>query len=346
MLDVRRMQVLRSVVASGSITAAAQALGYTPSSVSQQITTLQREVGLQLVERVGRGIRLTAAARLLADHADQLFAQLNAAEQALEDHRHARATRLRVEYFDTAGQALIVPAITALTQQNPEMHIDLRLQPDPMPGPRISRGDVDLALTVAETPTTCDGVSWAHVLDDRFDAVLPVDHPLAARPVLDLLDLADLPWVSHEWPLGPCSRHVKDACTVQGFTPTYKVECDEIITAQGLIAAGLGIGVMPRMGLATLHPDVVAVPLRQPAPRRRIHMLTATDAPESVKIFSRLLINVASEAVNAEPSDSYRRLALATSSDRQHPPSLTEPHPAHSEIKVDPARHCRRVVTG
>lgn len=281
MLDVRRLQVLRSVVATGSVSGAAQALGYTPSSISQQISLLQREVGVQLLEHVGRGIRPTAAARLLDQRACAVFEELSRTEQALEDYRRQRRTRLRVEYFSTAGRSLVVPAVAALTRTHPDVQVELRLQPDGDPTRRVSLGEVDLALAVTELPVPADGVTWTHLLDDPFDVVLPVGHPLGAESEVALTDLAEIPWVTHEWPLGTCSRRVLEACSAAGFTPQYRVECNDVDTAMGLVAAGLGIGVMPRLGLVRPHPDVVIRSLRRPVPTRRVHVLHGSSFHES-----------------------------------------------------------------
>lgn len=281
MLDVRRLQVLRSVVATGSVSGAAQALGYTPSSVSQQISLLQREVGVQLLEHVGRGIRPTAAARLLDQHAGTVFEELSRTEQALADYRSGLRARLRVEYFSTAGRSLVVPAVAALTRTHPDVRVELRLQPDGDPTRRIGLGEVDLALAVSELPLPADGVTWTHLLHDPFDVVLPGGHPLAAEPEVALTDLAGLPWVTHEWPLGACSRRVLEACSAAGFTPQYRVECNDVDTAMGLVAAGLGIGVMPRLGLVRPHPDVVVRALRDPVPTRRVQVLHGSSLHES-----------------------------------------------------------------
>ena len=114
MLDVRRMQVLRAVVSSGSVTAAAARLGYTPSAISQQVAALEREAGTALLERVGRGVRPTAAGLLLTEYADAISRQVSEAETALADLRDGQTGRLSVRYFATAGSALVAPAVARL----------------------------------------------------------------------------------------------------------------------------------------------------------------------------------------------------------------------------------------
>src|SRR4051812_19474935 len=119
MLDVRRMQVLRAVVTSGSITAAAANLGYTPSAVSQQVAALERQAGIPLLERVGRGVRPTAAGALLTEHAAIIGRHVADAELAIADLRAGRTGRLAVRYFATAGDTLIPPALAALRREHP-----------------------------------------------------------------------------------------------------------------------------------------------------------------------------------------------------------------------------------
>ena len=135
MLDVRRMQVLRAVVTSGSITAAAANLGYTPSAVSQQVAALERETGIALLERVGRGIRPTAAGSLLTEHAAIIGKHLAEAEVALNDLRAGRIGRISIRYFATAGRTLVPPAVANLRAEHPGVRVDLKLtEPDdPMP---------------------------------------------------------------------------------------------------------------------------------------------------------------------------------------------------------------------
>lgn len=176
---------------------------------------------------------------------------------------------------------MVVPAVAALTRTHPDVQVELQLQPDCDPTRRVSLGEVDLALAVAELPVPAEGVTWTHLLDDPFDVVLPAGHPLTAESEVTLTDLAEIPWVTHEWPLGTCSRRVLEACSAAGFTPRYRVECNDVDTAMGLVAAGLGIGVMPRLGLVRPHPDVVIRALRSPVPTRRVHVLHGSSLGES-----------------------------------------------------------------
>lgn len=270
MLDVRRLQVLRAVVTSGSVTAAAANLGYTPSAVSQQIGVLEKEAGIALLERFGRGVRPTAAGRLLTEHAAVIGRQVAEAETALADLRAGRTGRISVRYFATAGAELVAPALARFRTEHPGVRVDLRIA-DGAP----DDGEADLTLVVRPRgggpDAAGDGLRLVHLLDDPYRAVLPKGHPLAdRRTAVDLAELAGEPWVGSERP-GPCLDAVLDACAAAGFAPDIAVECEEYATAQGFVAAGLGVSLVPLTGLGSRHPHVVVRKVRGPEPVRSIH---------------------------------------------------------------------------
>ncbi|MFI1396117.1 LysR family transcriptional regulator [Streptomyces sp. NPDC020681] len=270
MLDVRRMQVLRAVVTSGSVTAAAANLGYTPSAVSQQVAALEKQAGTALLERVGRGVQPTAAGRLLTEHAAVISKNIAEAETALADLREGRTGRLAIRYFATAGATLVAPALAALRRTHPGVKVDLKLIDPQDPLPEVKQGRADLAVVVQPVDRPRDGVRLVHLLDDPYNAVLPKGHRLAAQRVIDLADLADEAWVGSEWP-GPCLDVVLNACGAAGFSPGFVVESEDYATAQGFVAAGLGISLIPRTALGSRHPGVVVRRVRGPEPVRGIH---------------------------------------------------------------------------
>jgi DNA-binding transcriptional LysR family regulator len=272
MLDVRRLQVLRAVVTSGSVTSAASNLGYTPSAISQQLATLEREAGTPLLERVGRGVQPTAAGRLLTEHAAIISKNLTDAETALKDLREGRTGHLSVRYFATAGVALVPPSIARLRKDNPGVQIDLKLVDPEDPLPDVESGKADVAITVfPRTNPPRRGIRLIHLMDDPLRAILPRGHRLAGKRVLDLAELADEPWVGNEWPPGPCAELIANSCAAAGFTPGYAVESEDYATSQGFVAAGLGITLVPRLGLDTIHSGVVVRRVRRPEPLREIY---------------------------------------------------------------------------
>ncbi|GAA3134161.1 LysR family transcriptional regulator [Planomonospora alba] len=278
MLDVRRLQILRAVVTSGSVTAAAANLGYTPSAISQQMAALEKEAGTPLLERVGRGVQPTAAGRLLTEHAAVISRQLAEAEAALADLRAGRTGQLTIRYFATAGAALVAPAVAWLRTQHPGVRIDLKTTDPEDPLPEVTQGRADLAIVVASRNRRYDGVRLVHLLDDPYRAVLPSGHRLTAKRVLDLTDLAEEPWVRSERP-GPCLDALLDGCAAAGFSPSFAVESEDYPTAQGFVAAGLGLSLIPSMGLTNRHPGVVIRKVRNPEPVRAIHAAVREASP-------------------------------------------------------------------
>ncbi|WP_156757846.1 LysR family transcriptional regulator [Actinokineospora pegani] len=291
MLDVRRLQVLRAVVTSGSVTAAAANLGRTPSAISQQIATLEKEAGLPLLERVGRGVRPTAAGRLLTEHAAVLGRQLAETETALADLRAGRTGNLSLRFFASAGAALVPPALAKLRAEHPGVRVDLKLVDARDPLPEVVDGRADLAISVHSHPAPPRGVEFVPLLDDPYRAVLPRGHRLAGKRVIDLAELAEEQWIDAECSPGPCRRIVLDACASAGFTPDFAVDGADFATTQGFVAAGLGVALIPRMGLGAVHPGVVVRRIAKPEPVRGIYAAVreaSRDQPAMVSLIEAL----------------------------------------------------------
>jgi DNA-binding transcriptional LysR family regulator len=300
MLDVRRMQVLRAVISSGSITAAARNLGYTPSAISQQLSTLEKEAGTELLERVGRGVRATPAGMLLSEHAEVMSAQLSKAESALTELKEGRTGRLAIRYFATAGAALVPPAVAAIRREFPGIRLDLKLIEPAPPMRDVESGDADVAIVVfPQRDRPANGVQLVHLLNDPYRVVLPRTHRLARKRILDLAELAEESWISTEGPPGPCRDIMLNACGAAGFAPNFAVESEDYQTAQGFVAAGLGVSLIPELGLGTPHPGVVVRKLRRPEPVRSIHAAVAAHAREQPALLRLLeVMREASAAVS------------------------------------------------
>ena len=275
MLEAHRLRVFRAVVASGSINGAAANLGYTSSAVSQQLTALQRETGLTLVERRGRGIEPTAAGLAFADQAGPVLEQLAALESVAGDLRAGRVGRLTISYFASAGAAWIPPIIGTISKEYPALRIDLRL----IELAGESSRPPDLEVFVAGPPVTSDrdqrsshtsGYDVDVLLEEPYLVVLPVDHALAGRPAIDLVELQDERWVDNDVSRGPCREMMLTACAAAGFTPTFHIETHDYPSALAFVAVGVGITVLPRLGTLALPPGVVAIPVVRPVPMRRV----------------------------------------------------------------------------
>src|ERR671928_469825 len=196
MLDVRRMRVLREVAQRGSFSAAAEALSFTQSAVSQQIAALEREAGTVLVERSARGVRLTEAGEAVVRHTDAILARLAEAEAELEAIAGLRGGRLRMAAFESAGATLMPLAIAAFSKRHPAVELSMALLEPEDSLPQLRAGELDLALTFdSHGGASVDGIALQHLLDDPMYLVVPRDHPLARKRHLRLADLADEAWI-------------------------------------------------------------------------------------------------------------------------------------------------------
>ncbi|RII17831.1 HTH-type transcriptional regulator CatM [Streptomyces sp. YIM 130001] len=272
MLDLRRLLVLRSVVTSGSVSAAAASLGYTPSAISQQIAALEKEAGTALLERAGRGVRPTEAGRLLTGYAETLSRTAAEAERSLADLREGRTGRVAVRYFGSAGAALMAPTLALMRRDHPGIRVELAVSDPHDPLPQVKAGRADLALVVApqEPSYVPAGVRLVPLLEDPYRLVLPPEHRLAGRRTIALAELADEPWVSGERSADPCLALVLTACAAAGFTPDFAVQSGDYAAALGFVTAGLGVALIPAMALRGDRTDVVVREIRGPAPVRSI----------------------------------------------------------------------------
>ncbi len=265
-MDLRRLRALQAVVETGSVTAAAEQVGYTPSAVSQHITILERETGAVLFERVGRGIRPTEAGLLLAEHARDLLSKVAEAEAAIMALQRGHVGTLRVVSFPTAGASLIPPALATVRRELPQLDVALKVAERDDSIPLLRQGEADVVVTVedfAAGEAPHDGLSWVHLLDDPYRLVLPRGHRLAGRRVIDLVEMADENWVETMCSIGCCHEATIKAFRNAGFEPHRTVEADEYWPAQGFVAAGLGVAIIPSLGLGVLHDSVVVRRLRR-----------------------------------------------------------------------------------
>jgi DNA-binding transcriptional LysR family regulator len=277
MLDMRRLQALHAAVSTGSVKDAAARLGYTPSTISQHIAALERETGTALMEPAGRGVRPTAAGRLLAGHAAGLLDRVAEAEAELAALNAGEIGVLRLASFATAGAQLIPPALARVRTALPDLEITLRVAERDEALGMLRGGLLDLAVieTHAISAGTDGGLTLLPLLSDPFRIVVPRGHRLAAKRVVALSDTAAEPWINIRCEIGCCRDVTSAAFQEAGFTPRRVVEADEYWAAQGFVAARLGLALIPALALGVLH-DGVAVRRLHRASQPERHVLAAT----------------------------------------------------------------------
>lgn len=286
------MQVLRAVVSSGSVSAAATNLGYTPSAISQQLTALEKEAGTPLLEKVGRGLRPTPAGSLLAERAGKIAEVVSATEAELADIRAGRTGLLRVRFFHTAAVGLIPPAVARFRATHPEVQLDLRMQEAELFDDVVA-GETDLSvIVVGETAPQRRGVRLVHLADDPYRVVLPESHPMAGQDRVDLARLSGESWINSAVTSGDiCSVLLREAYASAGFTPHVALETDGSYSAQGFVAAGIGVALLPSLGLDVVHPGVEIRPVANPEPVRRLYAAvreTVADRPATTAFLACL----------------------------------------------------------
>jgi DNA-binding transcriptional LysR family regulator len=306
MLHVGRLRVLAEVVGRGSFSGAAEALSYTQSAVSQAIARLEAETGTTLVIRDRQGIRPTAAGATLVEHADTIFAQIDAAETDLAAVLGVRIGRLRMASFPSAGATLMPLAIATFREAHPDVSLTLAEGEPEEIAPRLRAGEFDLALLfefpgVRERPGA--GLRTVGLLEDPMHVALPAAHPLADKRALTLSDLRGEDWVQTS-ESSPCARHVVRSCLAAGFEPHVTFESDDYETVQGLVAAGVGVALIPRLALTRVRPEIVVRELAPRSPERKVVAATAAGpgvAPAAATMI-RLLSDVARRYTDAHLS--------------------------------------------
>jgi DNA-binding transcriptional LysR family regulator len=281
MLNVGRLRVLTEVARRGSFSGAADALSYTQSAVSQQVATLEAEAGMTLLERQARGVRLTVAGQALVKHAEGILARLEAAEEEIAAIAGLRAGKLRMASFPTAGATLMPLAIATFRSSYPDIELTLAEGEPEEIAPRLRAGEFDLALLFQfdEPEDGMEGVTRVDLLEDPMYLALPREHPLAGKEGLRLEDLHGEAWVqtSRE---SPCARHVVRSCHAAGFEPNVAFESDDYQTVQGLVAAGVGVALIPELALSVVREDIA---IRSLAPSPPIRQVIAA-APADVRL--------------------------------------------------------------
>ena len=274
MLDVRRLQMLRAVAREGSLSGAARALGYTQPAVSHHIARLEDELGTALLTRLGRGVQLTDAGLALVDHADAVLARLGAAEEEVAAIAGLRAGRVRIAAFPSGCATLMAGALSRLRNAHPGVEVSFVEAEPPDALPLLRRGDADIVIGftyAAVGDRDPRDFTTIPLLRDPSHAVLPPDHPGAASgdPV-ELATLADETWIAG---CERCRAHLMHATADAGFAPRIDFATDDHLTVQSLIAAGLGVSLLPALALCSARREDVAVRPVASEPARTVEMV-------------------------------------------------------------------------
>ncbi|GAB3500798.1 LysR family transcriptional regulator [Amycolatopsis cihanbeyliensis] len=288
-MNFDRLQVLHAVAIHGSVSAAAAALTMTPSAASQQLAKLEREVGQKLLEREGRGVRLTDAASRLAEHAERILTLAEEAKADLQGRHGAVFGTLGIAAFATAARGLVPRVMTELRRTYPELTVHLH---EREPGDAIAlvdRGTVDIAVAQDWSPTPLTlpaNLTRTMLFEDHADLALPLDHPLATRDVVELGEIAGEGWIS--WPHGSlCHEWLVRTVRHSGVEPRIAHTVAEHPTQLALVADGHGVGIVPRLGRGPVPSGVRLVPTR-PALTRQIYAVWRSGASRRPSITAAL----------------------------------------------------------
>ncbi|MFJ1652489.1 LysR family transcriptional regulator [Streptomyces sp. NPDC088337] len=276
MIDVQRLRVLRVVAEHGSFNQAAAALRLTPSAVSQHVAALERSLGTQVVARSTRGVTLTQAGHIMVGAAEAVAAELEHAQQQVARLSTGR-TQLSVATFTSGGRLLLPAALTRLTAVHPRTVLHIREGEPEDTLPLVRQGAVDLALAyhfdgpLPVGPGPSSRLEWTPLLEDPLHVVLPRVHRLADRDALDLAELAAEPWV-----LGclKTEAYLRRYAERAGFDPEVRGTTTDYFFARSLVAAGMGISLIPSIALAPEIPGLCTVPIKSPGPIRHIGVAT------------------------------------------------------------------------
>ncbi|MER7667826.1 LysR family transcriptional regulator [Kitasatospora sp. NPDC058162] len=315
MIEARHLRVLRAVARTGSFSAAARELGCTQPAISQQMKALEKSVDTPLVVRSGRGMQLSEAGRVLLKHATGILAGLSAAEEEVAAIAGLRAGRVRLVSFPTASSTLVPPAVARLRDSHPGVRVSLVEAEPPESLAMLRGGECEIALAFRypqsdgapvapvlghgsprearaeanlEAQQLSAGTDWSDLvvtplLDDPLVGLLPAAHRLAGRggPV-ELAELAGEQWIAG---CPQCRGHLVELCAGAGFEPRIDFATDDYPAVVGLVAAGLGVAVLPRLALQSVRPDGVStVPVRTASGAPAVRQVVALTLPDLAEV--------------------------------------------------------------
>ncbi|WP_432973633.1 LysR substrate-binding domain-containing protein [Dactylosporangium sp. CA-233914] len=270
MLDVTRMLVLERVAELGSITAAAAALGYTVSAVSQQISKLERDVGQQLLVREARGVSLTDAGRVVTRNAERLRMQLQATEAELAELLNLNAGALRIGTFPTAGSSLIPLLVRDFLAEFPNIELKIISARFDDLVRALQLREVEIALLWDYDWARVDdsSLTYLHLMDDPAMLVVSDQHRLAGRSSVSIAELRQDDWIARTD--HPATEMLERLCEASGFRPRIRFRANDYGEVQAMVAVGLGVAIAPRLAMTSVRPNISLVPVANAAAKRRV----------------------------------------------------------------------------
>ncbi|MBO8192093.1 LysR family transcriptional regulator [Streptomyces oryzae] len=309
MLTPPQLQAICEVVAAGSFRTAAQRLGYTPSAVSQQISTVERALGVPLFERSPRSVRPTPAGLQLARRAGRLLADLSATENEMRAYAAAERGRLRLGSFWSAGFRLVPTVLTGFLRDRPEVEVRYEEGDPQVTVPAVLEGRLDLAVIFeyGVVPHSWpEGLEHTLVLEEPLYLLLPAGHPLAGRPHIRLAELRNERWISYheDTDAARCLRHI---CAAGGFLPEVLFRTNDYNLPYELVRQGLGVAIAPE--LAVPEPPAAApdtsgtrlVRLTDPTHTRRVYATRRTTDPNPFLPQALTLLHTAAAGLPERP---------------------------------------------
>jgi len=283
-IDLQALRVVRAIGDTGSITAAAESLGYSQPAVSQQIRRLEGRIGMAVVERVGRSVRLTQAGRVLAQHAGDIARTLEAAAGELAELRGSHTGHVRLAGFPSASPTIVPLLLADVTGQHPGITVTYVEAEPPEAVAAVREGRADVALTFSYPGDRDDphgdsahGLAVHAIGYDELFLVVPEDDGMAtATTAADVRAFADADWIAG---CPRCRGHLLELCGRAGFVPRIAFETDNIVAVESLVARGTGVATLPRLAVESFPviPGVRTLPLPH-AERRTLHVVTARGA--------------------------------------------------------------------